>query len=157
MSASVESVRCLVINLSGTTVLVPGAVVAEVTNYAEPSEIHVDADWLSGMFAWRGVSLPLVDLEKMAGLAGIEAAVGKKVVVFYGLQGKPGLQFYGVIVNGVPKVVNVRPEQIEQDTLGGGHELFEAAGKLEGIDVVVPDFARLESMIAQYTVVRASA
>jgi chemosensory pili system protein ChpC len=141
------AVRCLVVPLGQATLLVPGALVAEVT-HSEPSVAVQGAPaWVLGLMPWRGLSVPLVSGDALLGGAG-HAAIGR-VVVFNTLGGSSKLPFLAMPSSGIPRLLRVEPQQAAAD--GGaetGNDSFVLRKvKIADAEYIIPDFDVLEQML----------
>lgn len=140
-----EQITALQLRLADRTLLVPNTAVAELAGrlypLAEPAEGP-----LLGHIEWRGLSLPLVLFERLAGnpLAQPESKI--RLVVLNSLQPIHGQSFYALAIQQIPRTLTVNQQLVhnEQAQLRP-YEL--AAASLEGQDLVIPDLQQLEQWL----------
>jgi len=66
--AHTTQLNALLLPLAGRTLLLPSAAVAEVIRYpGKPKAVDNAQDWLLGLIDWRGLALPLLSFEALAG------------------------------------------------------------------------------------------
>lgn len=56
---------CLMLPLRHTNIVLPSSAVAEIVSYEAPKQVEDQPKWLLGIFSWRGVPIPLTQLETM--------------------------------------------------------------------------------------------
>ncbi|MGM0517002.1 MAG: chemotaxis protein CheW [Pseudomonadota bacterium] len=132
--------------LTDLELIVPYALVAEITDVALPEgSIHLGRNEAS-MVEWRGQQVPLVSMEAMNGEH--VPTIGRRVrcVVLYGTDPERALPYYAVLLSGVPRSEQVRRDQIEsagpQD-----NPLWRAVVRLGGRLTAVPDIRVLEERV----------
>jgi chemosensory pili system protein ChpC len=132
--------------LSDLELIVPYALVAEITDVGLPEgSIHLGRDEAS-MVEWRGQQVPLVSMEAMNGEH--VPTIGRRVrcVVLYGTDPERALPYYAVLLSGVPRFEQVRRDQIEpagpQD-----NPLWRAVVHLGGRLTAIPDIRVLEERV----------
>lgn len=103
-------VRCLTIPIGAgrMQLLIPSAVIAEVTNYKLPEKKIANAPkWLLGMVEWRGQNVPVVSIEAILAQPLIEHADNHRLVVLYGLETSQFLPFYAFIASNIPSALSL--------------------------------------------------
>ncbi|NKC15228.1 MAG: hypothetical protein GKR94_24455 [Gammaproteobacteria bacterium] len=103
-------VRCMYLPLSAGGLLVPSSVVAEVIAPLAPStpENMPDwnmPDWLNGFVQWRAVKLPVLNAERVLGLAAAVAGVRNRVAVLHSVNADCAMAYYAVLIQRLPTVV----------------------------------------------------
>ncbi len=58
-------VPCLMLPLRYKNIILPSSAVAEVISYETPKKVEDLSKWLLGVLTWRGVPIPLTQLETM--------------------------------------------------------------------------------------------
>jgi chemosensory pili system protein ChpC len=104
-----SQLRCQLIPLSNTEMVLPNTAVAEVIDYQKATAVESAPGWLRGTIAWRGLNIPLVSLE--AAIAGKSIAAGStqgfRIVVLNGIAGNTDLPFYAIESRGIPHLVSL--------------------------------------------------
>lgn len=144
------TIRGLLIPLADATLLLPGAVVAEVIGYQDPAPMpgHDALSWLLGAADWRGLRLPVVSVEALLGGAVADAGVRARLIVLKAVSGQSQMPFFAVLAQQIPRLATVTPDTIEP--LGEDEE--PAADDYRhvlanGEPAVIPDLQAIESQV----------
>lgn len=114
MPADDTLIRSLLIPMEDGYLLIPGTVVAEVTGYSEPEPMEGDhPSWLLGQFNWRGQQVPLIAFERVNGHASALPTTRIRVIVLKALGDRPELPYFALVAQGIPRLLNVHPDGIE--------------------------------------------
>lgn len=140
-------IRGVLIQLTGTRLLLPNATIAEVLSYAEPDPVADAPDWLLGRIRWRGWQLPLISFSRLAGIAGEQGGMGNKVLVFKALGGSPRAPFFAVLTQGFPRLVTVSRHGLAVEEDSGLPTGVLARVSLNEDQAYVPDLQAIESLI----------
>lgn len=108
----------LLLPLTGSHLLLPNAAVVEVSGYPEKIEPVAGApDWYLGHFDWRGLSLPLVEWERLMGWpAAADPAVRKSVAICHLFSAGHAGSFVGLETSGLPRLVSVTEAGLKAKT-----------------------------------------
>lgn len=152
MDTSPAEIRCVLIHVDQTWLLLPNASVAEVLSFAVPDAVDGAPDWLLGRIRWRGWRVPLVAFAPMTGLSGAEGIGGNRVVVLKALGGNEAQPHIALATRGYPRLVSVAESALE--VIEDAHEGDLPAGVLARLrfqdeDVVVPDLDAIEARIRE--------
>ncbi len=137
----------LTLSLAGRTLLIPNTAVAELIAWQSPAALPDNVDKTSGLIGcinWRGQQLPLVSLEVLAGEAEPDVTGTTRIAIFNSLEPSGGLGFYAVLLQGIPRSVQVDEGRLHSNSrlqLRNG-ELM--AVQLDGQDMLIPDLEGLE-------------
>ncbi len=108
-----NAVRCLLIPFGAGQLLLPTAVIAEVTFYNEPEQLNNnDPDWLLGIINWRDQRIPLISIEKALSLPIIHSVNKARTVVLYGLESPHTLGFYAFKTVDVPRTITATADNL---------------------------------------------
>lgn len=113
MSDDANPVRSLLIPVAGEDILLPGAMVAEVTGYAEPEHAQSDGAGLLGTAVWRHQRLPLVALEGLGEEGQRDPGARARLVVLKGVSNHPELPYFGIVADDIPRLLSVQEQTIE--------------------------------------------
>lgn len=151
-TAAGEEIYCLLVPLSEDRLLLPRACVAEVINYQAPTPMEGAPPWYLGTVAWGGRRVPLVAFEATLGKALPRASGRTRIVVMQGLTSRTGGNFC-VLTQGFPQLVRLTPEVIHADDSRSFNERVPVIGQVRMMNEtpLIPDFERLEAMIAEET------
>lgn len=143
-------VRCLLIPLRNTEMLVPSSAIAEISPYEEPMPAPLAPEWLLGMMMWRGLSIPLLSVDKMMGVDVIGHKRTNKIAVFNTLNGSPSVPFFAVETQGIPRLFQVTEGSLElEETEQSSSGPVLCQVNIEGNHVVIPDLDLLENTLIQ--------
>lgn len=137
-------VPSLMMPLQGRPLLVPNLAVAEIVPFNAPVPTTGKPSWFLGYIMWRGVKVPVISLVQLRG-DDDEMPPEARIAVFNGLAG--ALPFYGVVTHGIPRLVRVRPQDMEP-TEGMYTPVDEAFVAVNGELAIIPNLTQLEAMIA---------
>ena len=106
------TVRCLLIPINGGQLLLPSAVVAEVSSYnqAEPFAKN-QPNWLLGMINWRSQRVPLLSIEEALLLPSVALTETKyRTVILHGLEFASAMPFYAFQATDVPRPITIKED-----------------------------------------------
>ena len=107
-------VRSLLIPIQEAQLLLPSAVVAEVTPYSQPDKTFDSyPEWWLGIIAWRNQQVPLIAIEKLLSsfLSAPPPTTKYRTIILYGLESSQ-VPFYALVAIDVPKAIEVSEESL---------------------------------------------
>ena len=143
-----QAVHCLSIPLHNKNVLLPNAAVAEVIAYSEPDMVADGPNWLLGNLQWRDRKVPLVSLEALTGDDVVDKN-GPRIAVLNTLNSNPKVPYIAVLLQGIPSLTLVQPENVKWDEGQKIQGNNSVAGyvTLEDGTALIPDIDNLEQRI----------
>jgi chemosensory pili system protein ChpC len=105
-------VRTQLVPLCDMQVLLPNTCIAEVIAYQAPEAVSNAPDWLLGMINWRGVHIPLISFESANGQSWQSTTGQQRIAVLNGISGNDDLPFYGIVVQGIPRLLTLDRDSI---------------------------------------------
>lgn len=153
MNAVVDELYCLLVPLAEDRVLVPRSCVAEVINYQAPTPMEGAPAWYLGTVAWGGRRVPLVSFEAACGRTPPRTSGRTRIVVMQGITGKTAGGYFAVLTQGFPQLVRVGGELLlpEESRSFGERAPVICQVRMLNEFPLLPDFERLEEMIAEET------
>ncbi len=149
MTTAVQNIRCLLVPLRKTTLLVPSVVVAEITAFATPAKRAQLPAWCLGSVSWRNLNIPVIDFESTDEKVTAVLASGRRkhLAIFHGLNRFHGLEYYGIITIGIPKSFRATVQmRVEKD---GIPRRFGRLSVNTGRErAIIPDLDLIESHLA---------
>lgn len=104
--------RCLMVPMTGDSLLVPNSLVVEITNYRTPDEVKSPAqDWLLGTVRWRNLDVPVVSYEKMIGGEFHDRGQRRRIIICHSFADGE-LRFIGIVSQGLPRLVSVDEDAV---------------------------------------------
>lgn len=145
----VESiVRSQIIPLTGMSLVLPNTSIAEIINYSEPSPVNNSPDWFVGMVSWRGISIPIVSFEKANEVKAARKSKLTRIAVLNGVSGNDKLSFYGLLVQGIPRLASLNEANIlVNEKPKVDLPLALAQAEIEELDAVIPDQVKIEKLL----------
>jgi chemosensory pili system protein ChpC len=107
-----DVVRTQLLPLSNMNLVLPNTCIAEIINLQPIEPIKKSADWLLGMTSWRGVHIPVISFERANTMAMDEYSKVTRIAVLNSLGNESDLPFYGIITQGIPKLLAVEKTDI---------------------------------------------
>lgn len=145
MELKPTDIRGVLIQVEQARLLLPNATIAEVLSFAEPEQVADAPSWLLGKIRWRGWEMPLLAYSKMIGRT--EDETGNRVLVLKALGGNATRPYFGIVVQGFPRLVTVTPANLAEGEEGELPEGVLAQVRLNENDALVPDLAWVETRI----------
>jgi chemosensory pili system protein ChpC len=147
-----HEIYCLLLPLADDRLLLPRSCVTEVINYQAPTPMDGAPPWYLGTIAWGGRRVPLVSFEATCGKALPRTSGRTRIVVMQGITGQAGGNF-AVLTQGFPQLVRLTPDVVQADHTRNFGERMPVIGQVKMVNEtpLIPDFERLEGMIAEET------
>ena len=145
-----DSIRCLLLPMAGCKLLLPSVSVAEVLPHASVKPEADAPDWMLGMVEWRFVSLPLISFEVVTGEPPPDPGSSYRVAVFHTLSKDSGQDFYGVLMQGIPHIIQVRESELTLLLSNSGDEAVLSRVEVQGQLAVIPNLEVLERHAGRY-------
>ena len=146
--AANQAVPCLLIPTQGKSLLLPNVTVAEVVGYTEPRALENAPTWFLGFIFWRGEQVPVLSFETANREIHGADTMSARIAVMNGSGTNSRLPFFAVVVQGIPRMVRVGEDDIEQND--------ENLGPAEAMSVktslgkaYIPNLQYLEGLLAK--------
>jgi len=146
-------VRCLLIPIKGEQLLLPSAVIAEISPYKQHEQLDNNPPkWLLGVLNWRNQRVPLLSIEEALSLPTDSTTPKYRTVIVYGLELSQTMPFYAFLATEVPRTLTVTEESLTKpnpDTHRG--TVFNVTVQ-DNETALLPDLTYLENLLknAQY-------
>lgn len=146
LGATTGTIACLLTPLTGRQLLLPNVTVAEVVpaNDLLPPPENAEA-WHQGFVSWRGMTLPVVAFEALNDNMPVREF--ERVAIVSGISAQRDLPYYGIAVQGIPRLAKVKIAELEdlEGAPTGPLEFLRVryAGEL----AVIPDLDALEARL----------
>jgi chemosensory pili system protein ChpC len=111
-----SAVRCLLIPIKGAQLLLPSAVIAEISPYKQHEELNNNsAKWLLGIINWRNQRVPLLSIEEALSLPMDSSHSKNRIVIVYGLELTQTMPFYAFLATDIPRTLTVTEESLNNN------------------------------------------
>ncbi|EDN67314.1 chemotaxis-related protein [Beggiatoa sp. PS] len=147
-------IRCLLIPIGEEQLLLPSAIIAEITSYSEPTPItKQQPDWLLGNIDWRNKNVPLLAVENILSLPTVSSDVKYHTVILYGLENLQRLPFYGFRITEMPRSFMVTADSLlnNQDAKIGPGLAYQVNIHNTEKTAWLPDLDYLENLLSQFS------
>lgn len=141
-------IRAFLVPLGEFQMLLPNATVAEVVDYHPTRSIPGAPAWMLGIYDWRGRDLALYSQEHAMGQRVGPPDRRSRVLIVNGLTGGRGVEQYGILARGIPRLVMVDRNNIEAREQLLKSPVVRAFAKLDDNNVLIPELDRVEAMLA---------
>jgi chemosensory pili system protein ChpC len=143
-------VRSQLIPLHNLQLLLPNTAIAEVISYHKPQAMEETPQWLGGVVNWRGLRIPLIHFETAALNQAPKIHRRNRVIVLNVLNGSDALPFYGLLAQGIPRLMNLDSGNLLDAPNAENEPQFVLRQVLvEGQAAVIPDQKALEEAMAE--------
>ncbi|BAO45491.1 chemotaxis protein CheW [Thiolapillus brandeum] len=145
-----DDLQGLLIPQRQTPLLLPVSTVIEILGYREIEDADQDAGWLLGNFSWRNLTLPLISMERLLGVAREETRGRKRIIVVHVFSDRLKMPFLGIEATGMPRMVKLNEENlvvIEDDPWPGDWPVSYKV-KVQETEALIPDLDRLGELVA---------
>ena len=135
--AEQDSIRCIQLPLLNMQLLLPNAVVAEIISYLRPERQGID--WLEGVMIWRGVSVPVISVEKMCQQDHVEPGVRSRIAVVYNLLNDDDMPYVGIILQDIPRAYLAEEDRMPAQTVAADCEFLHGPADVTKNDLMIPN------------------
>lgn len=142
-----NQVPSLIIPLEVGSVLVPNSSVAEIVSYVHDPQQEDSADWIVGQILWRDLILPCVSFDKIKNAIDGDPKIPTRIAIFNTISDVFGLRFYGVAINGIPRLARVTQEDIVEEE-GERHPMEALRVQVNGESCFIPNLEAIESFLS---------
>lgn len=140
-----EIVRCILIPIGCGQLLLPSAVIAEISPYHQPKEI-INKNGVLGIIDWSNKELPLLSVEEALSLLPPFCIKRYQNLILYGLE---TIEYYAIRATDMPRSLAVKSENlIELEKYEDGHSFIYKV-EYESEQAWLPDLSYLEKIAAQ--------
>lgn len=148
MSGAGQALRCQLLPLKGEQLLVPSTAIAEIVRFSTPEPVADTPPWMLGRVEWRDRSIAVVSFEAACDAEVPVDGRQAKIVVLNAPGGYAQLDFFGLVVQEMPKLLQVSEDNlavIEHET--ELHPLMHCHVIVDGKTAVIPDLDVLEEKL----------
>jgi chemosensory pili system protein ChpC len=142
-------VRSQLIPLHNMRLVLPNTAIAEVISFHKPHPLEDMPPWVMGMLPWRGLQIPLISLETAAMDQAPETHRRSRVAVLNTLTGSDQLPFYGIIAQGIPRLMGLDHSTIlDAPNAEQAQKFVLRQVVVEGHPAAIPDLSAIEGELA---------
>lgn len=108
-----QTVRCMLMPLSGINLVIPNSAVSEVIAYMQPQKFEETPEWFLGAVLWRGVHVPVVSVEQMCGIDAMHVGPRSRISVIYNPEKDEELPYIGLHIQDIPRAYLAEGSKME--------------------------------------------
>ncbi len=147
-SELIDGISCLLLPLKEKQLLLPNVSVAEIVSFSNLLTTASSAKWILGQVAWRGVSVPVVCYEILNKQSAPAPNTDARFAIINGTAGHAKLPFYAILIQGIPRLVRVTKEDLQQVEAMSNAEYDACAINIEQTGAaMIPDLDKLEAAL----------
>jgi chemosensory pili system protein ChpC len=154
MTQAASIIASQIMPLNDEQLVLPNTAIAEIIGFRQPDAVPASVknapDWLLGMLAWRGLSVPVIAFERMAGGKYETSGPRARLAVLNVVGGVPGVPFIAMPTQTTPHLM-----QIDQAAIS----VVEDSGKTDpavachvvvaGNTAIIPNLDEVERQVAE--------
>jgi len=145
-----NQVDCLLIPLKDKNLLLPNVSVAEIIPFSHLLTTASSADWILGRIDWRGTPVPVVCYEMLNRQSTPAPNPDARFAVVNGVGNHREMPFYAILIQGIPRLVHLAENDIQEVEAMNAGEYDITAVSLEGGQAMIPDLEHIESTLLGY-------
>jgi chemosensory pili system protein ChpC len=143
MSNKPTSVRCMLLPLISFSLLIPNSAVAEIIGYSTPRQLSDTSEWFPGVVLWRGVYVPVVEMEKLCDLGAAEVGPRTRIAIIYNPEKDPEMPYLGIHMQDIPRAYLAEADSVKAGSDEGLSPYLLTRVDDEQLARVIPDFDKI--------------
>jgi len=153
MSQAAKQIASQILYLHGEQVILPNTAVAEIIPYIVPDALS-DAigknapDWLLGIIAWRGITVPLISIETIFGSRYEQQSKRSSIAIINAVGEAAGVPYFAMVTQGIPRLLQVSATTLSSiDETGDENKAIACHVVFDGDVAIIPDMDEIEVML----------
>ncbi len=143
MSSKPTSVRCMLLPLASLNLLIPNSAVAEIIGYSTPRQLSDTSGWFPGVVLWRGVYVPVVEMEKLCNLGTAQVGPRTRIAIIYNPEKDPQMPYIGIHMQDIPRAYLAEADSMVAGSDEGLNPYLLTRVDDEQLGRVIPDFDKI--------------
>jgi chemosensory pili system protein ChpC len=143
MSNKPTSVRCMLLPLISFNLLIPNTAVAEIIGYSTPRQLSDTSEWFPGVVLWRGVYVPVVEVEKLCDLGAAQVGPRTRIAIIYNPEKDPEMPYLGIHMQDIPRAYLAEADSVKVGSDEGLSPYLLTRVDDEQLARVIPDFDKI--------------
>lgn len=143
-------ISSLLLPMQQKPLLVPSVCVVEVVGYSRPSQESQEhkqrENWYLGEINWRDLGIPLVSFERMTQRRFAMGSATARIAILNNTSGHSAAPFYGVIIQGMPQLMELGQDEIKKLDLPSGY-IEQMNVSVHRINACIPNLPLVEQLI----------
>ena len=147
-AAPAATLHCTLAPMQKDALLIPTNVIAEVVDYSEPAPMDSTPQWFLGHVDWENRQIPVFSYSALInGTAPGGVTAKSRIMIVKSLSDSARLPYLGILISDIPKLVNVKADEIEHAGDEGKSLGVFCHVTVEEQAAVIPDLDRLSHLI----------
>ncbi len=144
-----KEIRCVLIPMRESWILLPNAVVSEVLNVPPYLPVKNTPTWLIGDFNWREQVVPLVQLDTILGvpIEGNGIGAQSKTIILNSISGNVNLPYIAIISQQIPRLIKVSEKNLKNIPNPIKGEYITKWVRVNDNMALLPDLEKLERTV----------
>lgn len=153
MTQAASIIASQIMPLNDEQLVLPNTAIAEIIGFSQPdavpSSVKNAPDWLLGMLAWRGLSVPVIAFERMVGGKYETPGSRARLAVLNVVGGIQGVPFIAVPTQTIPQLMQINQASISVvDETGKTNPAVACRVVVAGNAAIIPDMDEVERQVA---------
>ncbi|MBR9805321.1 hypothetical protein GYB62_02270 [bacterium] len=146
-----ERIAAMLMPLVGSYMLMPDVSVTEIARLGKIVVPSQSPEWFLGTIVWRGQEVPVVSFEALNGSLAPEVSEDSLVAVMSGMADNGHLPYYGVLIQGSPRVVDASDAVLQTNDLRPRGRAEAMSIKIDDAEGGIPNIEWIEQHLLAYT------
>jgi chemosensory pili system protein ChpC len=160
MTQAASIIASQIVPLNDERLVLPNTAIAEIISFSQPDDVPSSLkkvpDWLLGMVAWRGLSVPVISFERMIGGKYETPGSRTRLVVLNAIAGVPGVPFIAIPTQTIPQLMQIDQAAISVvEDSGETNPAVACHVVVAGNAAIIPDLDEVERQVAEVFVGKA--
>ena len=144
MAAKKQTIEAKLLALQDRTLLVPSVAITDTVPMAGLIvESHPENPWVLGRIHWRGLRLPVISFELMAGSTLQKHSEHARIAIFQRCSEESSVSFWGMLIQSDASDVAVAENDLEGNE-EAAEEIELIAATVNGTIARIPDFSQID-------------
>ena len=150
LATSYPTLSCMLLPLNGYDLLLPKSIVSEVVFKPTLKINNDESDWLIGEIDWNDLSIPLISFEQLCNQPKAASTSHLRAVIFHTLEHAEHFSYYAIEASSIPRplILDSRALYKHEETLSKHTEAVSYFVKIGSKELAIPNFEKLEALIA---------
>ena len=103
----------MLLPLVAHNLLLPNSAVAEIIGYSTPRPFANSSQWFAGVVLWRGVYVPVIDVETLCNMGAAEVGPRARIAIIYNPDKDSEMPYLGIHMQDIPRAYLAEADSIE--------------------------------------------
>jgi chemosensory pili system protein ChpC len=133
----------MLLPLTSLNLLIPNSAVAEIIGYSTPRRLSDTSEWFVGVVLWRGVYIPVVEVERLCNLGVALVGPRARIAIIYNPGKDTEIPYIGIHMQDIPRAYLAEADSMEAGSDEGLNPYLLTRVDDEQLTRVIPDFDKI--------------